>query len=603
MIYLSVALGLIEHEVGGSVNLLEPAREWKSFDEADFINTCELSFIEKVAKFSNACLNRRCNGTIYFGVKDKNSFTKAGNEFRQGEITGIQVKEDEVSVIEDWMAKYFRGANPICYKNVNNDEVKMAVTASIGRVRVIPVDEIEDRIVIEVDIEPSTENCKELCFPVYLPDVGSRKIGKVVNDSAFYIREGPSSDKVTKKKDIDDLRKLRIPAYANTRAKQETQNKLDFGSLNVKFKELFCKRESYINSEDTKYIACIDKLSGNLEEKEFIGWISRIGWHAVYDFDASKEIGKTTNEMIRQVNTFEVEDFAQKIQNKSQDLVRKEIHLGLSTIWLKCDNNLEYKEWRKEKKDSINKSLEFFTNPRITDDLRKFTFIFPLFASESVPKISAMILQVYEILKGFEKIVILYSDGNLMNQYQEKLEQEIGPEEWERHSQQVTWEQLDAFVSENTNKKRNKIDDQVLVPGSSGIQISIKNQIKESLNINGIDIIGSNTVNYLYEEKDKKEQEKMIRKFTRDFTTGKKPEWEVFLLSEPAKYPMKFNAPNPLVERSLTNDLQEKILDLETYKKSVYLIPLLHNPGITILLYILMSSVNQNLFQELEQLH
>ena len=301
---------LIEHEVGGSVNLLEPAREWKSFDEVDFINTCELSFIEKVAKFSNACLNRRCNGTIYFGVKDKNSFTKAGNECRQGEITGIQVKEDEVSEIEDWMAKYFRGTNPICYKNVNNDEVKMGVTASIGRVRVIPVNGVEDRIVIEVDIEPSTENCKELSFPVYLPDIESHKIGKVVSDQAFIIREGPSSDKVTKKKDIDDLRKLRIPAYANTRAKQETQKILKFGSLNVKLKELFCKRESYINSEDTKFIGCIDKLSGNLDEKEFIGWISKIGWHADYDFDGSKEIGKTTDEMIRQVNTFDVEEFA-----------------------------------------------------------------------------------------------------------------------------------------------------------------------------------------------------------------------------------------------------------------------------------------------------
>ena len=246
---------------------------------------------------------------------------------------------------------------------------------------------------------------------------------------------------------------------------------------------------------------------------------------------------------------------------------------------------MEYKEWRKEKKDSINKSLEFFTNPRNTDDLRKLTFIFPLFSSESVPKISSLILQVYEILKGFDKIVILYSDISLIHQYQENLEREIGPEVWERHSQQVTWQQLDAFVNENTKKKRNQNDSEVLVPGSSGIKIPVKSQIKDKLNINGIDIIGSNTVNYLYEEKDIKEQEKLIRTFTQDFTTGKKPEWEVFLLSELAKYPMKFNAPNPLVERSLTNDLQEKILDLETCQRSVHLLPLLHNPGILLVLY------------------
>ena len=49
---------------------LKPAIEHKSAQNVKDPNKFESFFIERVAKFACACINRRCNGTIFFGVGD-----------------------------------------------------------------------------------------------------------------------------------------------------------------------------------------------------------------------------------------------------------------------------------------------------------------------------------------------------------------------------------------------------------------------------------------------------------------------------------------------------------------------------------------------------
>ena len=54
---------------GGSFDL-KPAIEFKGAQNVKTSKDMERFFIERVAKFSCACINQRCNGTIYFGVGD-----------------------------------------------------------------------------------------------------------------------------------------------------------------------------------------------------------------------------------------------------------------------------------------------------------------------------------------------------------------------------------------------------------------------------------------------------------------------------------------------------------------------------------------------------
>ena len=57
----------VRHEIGPS-SLCEPSREFKQFFVKGKIEDYEVPFVKKLGKFLIACLNRRCNGTIYFGV-------------------------------------------------------------------------------------------------------------------------------------------------------------------------------------------------------------------------------------------------------------------------------------------------------------------------------------------------------------------------------------------------------------------------------------------------------------------------------------------------------------------------------------------------------
>ena len=62
----------ISHETGAG-SLLDPSREMKQFDgniDPNDISNLKIPFIKRMGQFSNACLYRRCNGTIFFGVAD-----------------------------------------------------------------------------------------------------------------------------------------------------------------------------------------------------------------------------------------------------------------------------------------------------------------------------------------------------------------------------------------------------------------------------------------------------------------------------------------------------------------------------------------------------
>ena len=49
---------------------LKPAIEYKAGQNIQNKKDLEKFFIQRVAKFACACINQRCNGTIYFGIGD-----------------------------------------------------------------------------------------------------------------------------------------------------------------------------------------------------------------------------------------------------------------------------------------------------------------------------------------------------------------------------------------------------------------------------------------------------------------------------------------------------------------------------------------------------
>lgn len=159
----------IHHETGHG-NLLEPAREAKLFEMAvseDPKVTCR-NFVKRVGKFAVACLNRRCNGTIYFGVGDSKPVKKDQREFIHCEIVGMNITYDQVEHFEDAVKFYLRGMDATCFKNISNPEMKNAVNMCISPIRIVPIHN-STNIILEIDIEPSSNRCRHLVFQIQLP--------------------------------------------------------------------------------------------------------------------------------------------------------------------------------------------------------------------------------------------------------------------------------------------------------------------------------------------------------------------------------------------------------------------------------------------------
>ena len=106
---------VVSHEIGAG-NVLEPSREFKAFNSinSDNILKYEIPFIQRLGKFAGACLNRRINGTIYFGIADDKD--KNGN-YKHGEIIGLNIKKHQGDVFEEWV-KYEPSFNKFIFDRI-----------------------------------------------------------------------------------------------------------------------------------------------------------------------------------------------------------------------------------------------------------------------------------------------------------------------------------------------------------------------------------------------------------------------------------------------------------------------------------------------------
>ena len=140
---------VIQHETEAGSSL-EPAREFKLFNVSltpQNIEDVRFYFIYHFAIFSNACLNRRCNGTMFFGVGNSNN---KHEQLKHGQIVGISLDKSQVEFFEEWIQDHFRGKDPICYDESNEDFLRASMAIS----PLYPIRTDEGRYIFEIDVEP-----------------------------------------------------------------------------------------------------------------------------------------------------------------------------------------------------------------------------------------------------------------------------------------------------------------------------------------------------------------------------------------------------------------------------------------------------------------
>jgi hypothetical protein len=245
--------------------------EWKTTEFKEMsgekfqdIDEYEEPFIKRVLKFACACLNRRCNGTIYLGVGDD----KKG-KLNHGEVAGMRmVTLAHANKFQEWLEYHITGNAARRFHNLKkipgSREMATTFAKCVGPIRAIEIEDSQN-IVIEIDIEPLSSVCNYIEFYYVNFNNGKEKC----------YREGTQSISLG---DItawtDEIR-----VNANDRRKWDWE----FGSRNDKEKlhKLLCRNRSEIDYEEFSYNLITNRPKTMLD----IEWASKIRWKLVFDFD------------------------------------------------------------------------------------------------------------------------------------------------------------------------------------------------------------------------------------------------------------------------------------------------------------------------------
>lgn len=183
-----------------------------------------VKFLYETLRFACACLNKRVNGSIYFGVADSKLKKNECEHFLHGEIVGFQIDETGLNCKYQYTDALRKGIKQ-CF------DVSSASKADncISDPRFIQVDVPggeTNYYVMEVDIEPESMFCKGCCFYLDMKIIENPKLKSKDREWKVYERKNSSTASI--KKDMEDnFINIDIPRLDQQRNKFEIQNILE----------------------------------------------------------------------------------------------------------------------------------------------------------------------------------------------------------------------------------------------------------------------------------------------------------------------------------------------------------------------------------------
>ena len=239
----------VKYKLGGVLTVCERGPsfvEWHTLEFKEFsgdnlkdVSEYETSFIKKFIQFACGCLNRRCDGTIYFGIADD----KRG-QYEHGEVVGMQmVTQNQVNRFQEWLethiskgrgAKRFQGLKKIA----GSGEMTKAFATCVGPVRAIEI-EGSPFLVLEIDVEASSLVCNSMTF----------FYSNLENNLEICMREGTET---MASKDLDKW-STEIEKYSMLRQRMEWERSVTGTNTKEKLTKLICRTGTEIDYETYRY--------------------------------------------------------------------------------------------------------------------------------------------------------------------------------------------------------------------------------------------------------------------------------------------------------------------------------------------------------------
>ncbi|KAM6245346.1 sterile alpha motif domain-containing protein 9-like [Porphyrio hochstetteri] len=387
----------------GVNGLITPCHEFKSFATAAELNKNQLQskFACEVIRFASACMNIRTNGTIHFGVMD--SVEDKG--WQHGQIVGIKVKNRDYFVDAlDYIEK--------CFCKTVQEVARKCIHPPVF-VEVISKDSQEQRFVVEVDIEPTSNLVKKKYFEVSLPRYNETSQKVTLTDQALYQRLGAKSERVvvnniaTFIQGLEDRDAQRESAeLSSTQVHTEVSQ-----NLGRKLAILLNDGKSCMN-DSLRYILVTNRCEKhNLNS---ISFLMHLNIFCVFDFDEHSNVSGLCSKYKEHHTTrvYLLQDFSteSKTGNPSS---QKHLSLFDQTSWIFCNGRSDFHgneescdeiTWIRTKKKYLKKAVT-----RICDEIlphRSFIVLFLLLSPVQKPLVDTF-QEFYTEMNGTEYIVCI----------------------------------------------------------------------------------------------------------------------------------------------------------------------------------------------------
>lgn len=273
----------------GSKDMIAPVHEFKLFrvDSDSSRDEAIRKFVYETLRFACGCLNERTNGTIHFGVADEVEKQTCG--YKPKEIVGVVATNKPFfnDKLTEFIDKCFVGESRSNVHNCIRPPVFVPVKGLCAG------QQSSDKVVIEVDIEPSYSLCKGDIFKVGFKSLKALDFGKTEHyEARAYIRHGSETKAIIDVAEMEDYMK-NLPKLDEQRKKREQVNNLSMESqipvrnLFTKLKRLLCANKKVLDSS-VYPILVLSKPDASMNQEmldERFSFIQNIKWFTVFDFD------------------------------------------------------------------------------------------------------------------------------------------------------------------------------------------------------------------------------------------------------------------------------------------------------------------------------
>lgn len=550
--------------------LAERCIEFKLFSTAKIVK-----FLKEVLRFACGCLNKRINGTIYFGIGDD----KNTENYKNGEIVGFHMTEEGENTRAAFSDALRRGIKD-CF---DQPDIASDCIKNPEYVRTVQNQSEENiRIVMEIDIEPSNEKCGDKAFAVNLGNI-QNICGKSIKDKyIMFLRDGSSTKSLNPFEESEFKSKI---------LKRHIRNRIEFEKRNRHQKNL-CSQLKHlvtlgdfshdfnVENTDNKYICPVliagkpsNDLKSDKDFQENFSFVRHMPFFAVFDFDeSSNKDGLCAHFHIPEQTVFVESDHFHKHTKNFQELAEN-LNLEYSTkkIWLFANGRLEFGaphlqrgQWFSKYYAQISAAVSFLNQPFVIPTNR-IVFLILLLHDDFVGILDTF----WDVIAkfGWDPIVIVAENEYIFDEFVSLIVKDgkATYDELEKHSVKgIPWAHVKQTMLQVCGREEN-VD--YVVPSSSGTPISLNALFIDTCR--DIQILSSNECENEYS--DTEARKKLEKTQQMQFYKGAKVTWWNFYFSNQV-------CPRTDYLENLTERIRDKLKDPES-EASVVVITIAHEAG------------------------